>query len=87
MCNDFGHRVPLSEMEQAFSDIRLPLKFPAGAPNLEPRDDIWPTEIASVVRRADEGGAAGGGGGRTRVGRSSCSSAGASTRGGPRRPR
>ncbi len=57
MCNDFGHRIPLAEMEQAFSDIRLSLSFPTGAPNLEPRDDIWPTEPAPVVRRSGEGGA------------------------------
>jgi putative SOS response-associated peptidase YedK len=57
MCNDFGHRVPLSEMQQAFSDIGLPLVFPAGAPNLEPREDIWPTETAAVMRRSGEGGA------------------------------
>ena len=57
MCNDFGHRIPLSEMEQAFSDIGLSLSFPSGAPNLEPRDDIWPTEIAPVVRRGEGGGA------------------------------
>jgi putative SOS response-associated peptidase YedK len=55
MCNDFGHRVPLSEMEQAFSDIRLPLVFPTGRSNLEPREDIWPTELAPVVRRGGEG--------------------------------
>ncbi len=57
MCNDFGHRIPLSEMEAAFSDIRLSLSFPSGAPNLEPRDDIWPTEVAPVVRRGEGGGA------------------------------
>ena len=57
MCNDFGHRIPLAELERAFSEIRLPLSFPTGAPNLEPRDDIWPTEAAPVVRRSGEGGA------------------------------
>ena len=57
MCNDFSHRIPLSEMEQAFSDIGLSLSFPSGAPNLEPRDDIWPTEVAPVVRRSEGGGA------------------------------
>ena len=55
MCNDFGLRAPISELEEAFSDIRLPLNFPSGAPNLEPRDDIWPTETAPVVRRPNNG--------------------------------
>ncbi len=57
MCNDFGHRIPLDEMERAFSDIRLPLTFPTGRPNLELRSDIWPTETAPVVRRRGEVGA------------------------------
>ena len=55
MCNDFGLRVPISELEEAFSEVRLPLIFPSGAPNLEPRDDIWPTEVAPVVRRQGDG--------------------------------
>ena len=54
MCNDYGLRVPISELGEAFSEIRLPLVFPSGAPNLQPRDDIWPTEIAPVVRRAGD---------------------------------
>jgi hypothetical protein len=31
---------------EAFSQLRIPLKFLTAAPNLEPRDDIWPTEKA-----------------------------------------
>jgi putative SOS response-associated peptidase YedK len=41
VCNDFGNRVPIV--------------FPKAAPNLEPRDDIWPTETAPVFRRCEEG--------------------------------
>ena len=51
MCNDFGNRVPYSAYVEAFSQTRLPLA-PDAAPNLEPRDDIWPTETAPVLRRA-----------------------------------
>ena len=54
MCNDYGLHVPVSDLGQAFSEIRLPLVFPSGAPNLQPRDDIWPTEIAPVIRRAGD---------------------------------
>jgi putative SOS response-associated peptidase YedK len=32
-----------------------PVVFPTAAPNLEPRDDIWPTETAPVFRRREEG--------------------------------
>ena len=51
MCNDYGNRVPYSDYVRAFREIRLPVVLPAAAPNLEPRDDIWPTETAAVLRR------------------------------------
>ena len=55
MCNDFGNKVPYSAYLEAFSQIRAPVVFPKAAPNLEPRDDIWPTETAPVFRRRGEG--------------------------------
>jgi putative SOS response-associated peptidase YedK len=55
MCNDFGNRIPYDEYLRAFSEIRVPLRFPTAPPNLEPRDDIWPTEPAPVVRRREDG--------------------------------
>jgi putative SOS response-associated peptidase YedK len=55
MCNDFGNRVPYSAYLEAFSQIKAPVVFPTAAPNLEPREDIWPTDPALVVRRRNEG--------------------------------
>ena len=55
MCNDYGNRVHYSEYVEAFSQIRLPLILPKAAPNLEPRDDIWPTDVAPIIRRSGEG--------------------------------
>ncbi len=55
MCNDYGNRVPYSAYVEAFSQTRLPLRLPIAAPNLEPRDDIWPTEVAPVIRRHADG--------------------------------
>jgi putative SOS response-associated peptidase YedK len=55
VCNDFGNNVPYSAYLEAFSQIRAPVVFPTAAPNLEPRDDIWPTETAPVFRRREEG--------------------------------
>jgi putative SOS response-associated peptidase YedK len=55
VCNDFGNKVPYSAYLEAFSQIRAPVVFPKAAPNLEPRDDIWPTETAPVFRRRGEG--------------------------------
>jgi len=55
MCNDYGNRVAYDQYVEAFSDIRLPLRLPTAPPNLEPRDDIWPTETAPIIRRHEEG--------------------------------
>lgn len=55
MCNDYGNRVAYNEYVEAFSQIRLPLRLPVAAPNLEPRNDIWPTETAPVIRRHADG--------------------------------
>jgi putative SOS response-associated peptidase YedK len=55
VCNDFGNHIPYSDYLAAFSQIRAPVLFPTAAPNLEPRDDIWPTETAPVFRRQEHG--------------------------------
>jgi hypothetical protein len=54
MCNDFGNHIPYSDYLAAFSQTRIPVKWPNAAPNLEPRDDIWPTDVAPVIRQTDE---------------------------------
>lgn len=55
MCNDYGNRIPFSDYVSAFSELWLPIVLPEAAPNLEPRDDIWPTETAPVLRRHGNG--------------------------------
>jgi putative SOS response-associated peptidase YedK len=50
MCNDFRSRVELGTIGQDFSQLRIPLRFPEGLPNLEPRDDIRITDRAPIVR-------------------------------------
>jgi putative SOS response-associated peptidase YedK len=55
MCNDFGNHVPYDAYLHAFREIRIPLRRPEAAPNLEPRDDIWPTDPAPVIRRRADG--------------------------------
>ncbi len=49
MCNDYGNRVPYDAYVEAFSQIKLPLIARGAIPNLEPREDIWPTESAPIV--------------------------------------
>src|SRR5712671_525316 len=55
MCNDFGNNIPYSDYLAAFSETRIPVKWPNAAPNVEPRDNIWPTDRAPVIRRLEHG--------------------------------
>src|SRR3954467_10786805 len=55
MCNDYANHVPYDEYRRAFSDTKIPVRFPDAAPNLQPRDDIWPTDKAPVIRATDNG--------------------------------
>jgi hypothetical protein len=55
MCNDYGNHVPYSDYLAAFSQNRIRVKWPAAVPNLEPRDDIWPTDPGPVIRRLEDG--------------------------------
>jgi len=55
MCNDYGNHIPYDDYLQAFSQIRIPVKWPNAAPNLQPRDDIWPTDTAPVIRQLEDG--------------------------------
>lgn len=55
MCNDYANHVPYSEYVAAFGALGAPVVLPTHAPNLEPRDDIWPTETAPIVRRRPDG--------------------------------
>lgn len=59
MCNDYANHIGAAEIGGAFSELRIPLRFPGGVPNIEPSDDIRITDPGAVVRAAgDEPGAA-----------------------------
>jgi len=49
MCNDYGNYVDYDDYLAAFSQTRIPVKWPDAIPNLQPRDDIWPTDRAPVI--------------------------------------
>lgn len=56
MCNDYANHIPYSAYVDAFHDQGVELHPAGGAiPNLEPRDDIWPTDPAPVIRSAEDG--------------------------------
>jgi hypothetical protein len=53
VCNDCGNCVDYDDYLAAFSQTRIPVKWPDAIPNLQPRDDIWPTDKAPVIRRLE----------------------------------
>lgn len=58
MCNDYGLTHPITRINQRFRVVQMPLIFPGDAlPNLEPREDIRPTDPAPVVRARSDGAA------------------------------
>src|SRR3954447_17252632 len=55
MCNNYGNRVSYAQYVDGFSHFKLPVRFNPARPNFEPRDEIWPTEIAPVVQMTGNG--------------------------------
>lgn len=55
MCNDYGNHVPYSAYLEAFSHLKIRLFAAGGPPNLEPRDDIWPTDVTPIIRASEDG--------------------------------
>jgi putative SOS response-associated peptidase YedK len=55
MCNDYGNYVDYADYLASFSQTHIPVKWPTAIPNLQPRDNIWPTDTAPVIRRLEDG--------------------------------
>lgn len=55
MCNEIRRRVALGQIRDAFSELRIPLRFPEGLPNLAPLESIRITDPAAIVRLDPEG--------------------------------
>jgi putative SOS response-associated peptidase YedK len=57
MCSQFGNSVSYRQYVEAADQLGLPLlrPEPGAAPNLEPRDEIRPTNEAQVLRRFEHG--------------------------------
>ena len=49
MCNDYRNRKSARHLAETFSEIKVPLRFANGIPNIEPRDDIKITERAPII--------------------------------------
>jgi putative SOS response-associated peptidase YedK len=50
MCNEVARRIALGELREDFSQLRIPLKFPEGAPNMAPLDSVRITDTSVIVR-------------------------------------
>jgi len=54
MCNEHRRTVELGRISDAFAQLRIPLRFPQGAPNLAALESIKITDPSAIVRaRAD----------------------------------
>lgn len=54
MCASFQARLNVTQLVRAFDNAGAPLALPAGLPNIEPVDEVRPTDTALTVRiRAD----------------------------------
>ena len=55
MCNEYRFKQSLDRIAREFGELKLPLHWAGGAPNLEPRDSIRPTDPAPILVGSPEG--------------------------------
>jgi putative SOS response-associated peptidase YedK len=53
MCNEAA-RIALDQLRVDWSEIRISLRFPGGAPNFQPTDSIRITDTAPILRAAHD---------------------------------
>ena len=54
MCNEIRRNIALGQIRDDFSQLRIPLRFPEGLPNLAPLDSIRITDPAAIVTQGAE---------------------------------
>jgi len=55
MCNEYAQERSLDELLREFGQLELPLTWDGGAPNMEPRASIRPTDPGYIVTGRDGG--------------------------------
>ena len=55
MCNEVRRRIALGQIRDDFQQLRIPLVFPEGLPNLAPLDSIRITDPTAIIRAATDG--------------------------------
>jgi putative SOS response-associated peptidase YedK len=53
MCNDYRLLTASATLFDGFSEIKIPIRFSEGKPNLEAREDIKITDTAAIVRAVE----------------------------------
>lgn len=54
MCNEAARRIELGLLRDDFAHLRIPLRFPEGAPNMAPLDSFRITDTTAIVRASAE---------------------------------
>ena len=54
MCNEAARRITLGQLRDDWSQTRMPLRFPEGAPNMAPLDGFRITDPTVIIRAVDE---------------------------------
>jgi putative SOS response-associated peptidase YedK len=54
MCNLYSNKVAPAAVVEALEPLRIPLRFPEGVPNFEPREEIRITDRAPILRWGGE---------------------------------
>ncbi|WP_066651634.1 MULTISPECIES: SOS response-associated peptidase family protein [Sphingomonas] len=57
MCNEVARRIALGQLREDWSQLRIPLLFPEGAPNMAPLDSVRITDPTVIVRAGADGAA------------------------------
>ena len=55
MCNEVARRIALGQLREDWSELKVPLVFPEGLPNLGEQDSIRITDTALILRAHPEG--------------------------------
>jgi putative SOS response-associated peptidase YedK len=55
MCNEYRFKQALDRIVDEFSQLTIAVHWAGGAPNLEPRDSIRPTEPAPILIGSTQG--------------------------------
>ncbi|HYD28586.1 SOS response-associated peptidase family protein [Brevundimonas sp.] len=55
MCASYEARFSVTQLVEAFDRHGAPLRFPGGLPNIEPVEEVRPTDLSRAVRAADSG--------------------------------